>query len=151
MIKKPSGHEIMVVGLLTYWADKLLKKYEVQIGPSRLFDVHMYSDEVIPKKAYKIMYHPENINKWDIHNAISGIFHEIGHILCEWENKVYGEIEPVADEYNAERYSLDMMKRYYPDSIPFVIKNIKKEFKNELLKKRYKHHFIAFSQIEEYQ
>ena len=151
MIKKPSGHELTTVGLLSYWADKLLKKYEIQIGISKQYDVHMFCDEVIPGKAYKIMYNPDNIYHWDIHNLISGVFHEIGHIKSEWDSKVYGEAQGIVDEYIAERYSLDMMKKYYPDSIPFVIEHTKSLFKDKLLEPQYKNHYIAFKQIEEYQ
>jgi len=43
------------------------------------------------------------------------------------------------------------MKKYYPNSIPFVIKHTKSLFKDLLLEPQYKDHYIAFKQIEEYQ
>ena len=148
---KPSGLEIQTLGLLACWVNKLLPKVEVALLPSRRYDAHMYCDEVVAGKAYKICYHPERIKEWTLPIVISGVFHEIGHIKIGWEGTNKNDHRDIMDEYVAERYALDMMKKHYPDCIPPVVKHVKKKMKQAKWRGRFPTHFITYTQIEEYQ
>lgn len=151
MINKPSKMDIWIYGLIGYWSDVLLPDLTIIMGSSKQVDSHMWCDEVVKDKIYKIMYHPINIKEWNLPLAINGVLHEIGHIKFGWDGLNKGDIRDIVDEAVAERFSLDMMHEYYPECLDVVIEHTKEKMKDKNWRGKWKTHFLAYKQLEEYQ
>ena len=151
MIYKPTDLEIYANGFLGFWVDKLLPEKIVNIGSSKKVNAHMFCVEHKLKKAYSIYYNPDRIAEWNIQMIINGVFHEIGHIKHGWDGLNTNSVQDVIDEYVAERYAVDMMKKYYPECMDKVIDYIKSEMAQVDKRSQMPIHFLAYSQIEEYQ
>ena len=151
MIDNPTHLEIYTNGFLGYWVEKLLPDKVVIIKSSNKIDAHMMCIEHKNVESYTILYNPERIADWDIPMVINGVFHEIGHIKHGWDGPNKNNTQDVIDEYVAERYAVDMIKKYYPRCLANVVKYIKDEMAKPDKISQMPVHFLAYSQIEEYQ
>ena len=133
--------------LVSYWAGKLnlpLPLYRKD-NRSRFCAAINYCDDC---KFYNFMYNFKRIKKYTQALIAGIIFHELGHI--KYYNKVENIKERVKREYLAERYSLDCIKKYYPDYLKRIIKNTKELLKDKEWVRDFPEYVKAFNKIKEY-
>jgi hypothetical protein len=105
----------------------------------------------VKNNYYSIQYNTKEIENCSFSFLLSAVFHELGHILEGWDGKGNGGKDDVKDEYLAEKYSIKMIKKYYPGYLPEIIAYTKDKLKDSLWCKENKTHAKAYSQIKEYQ
>ena len=143
--------EVMVEGLISCWCRKLLANHlVVATRINRRYKCHMVAEEIEDNVLYQISYNPEQIEKdWDYGTLISGVIHEIGHIIYS-DFKVGSKLDDIIDEYLAERFAVDTMKKYCPEHIKPLCKYMNGRLLSPDWRAKYTMHFQAFCQIEEY-
>ncbi len=114
------------------------------------FNGHLIADYDYETKKTVIKYNARKLAKWPVSLIISGVFHEIGHVL-QGDMPYETEEEKIVCECGAEKYSIEAMKLYYPKKyLDEVIQFMKRKMNKPRWRKMYPVHFKAFSQIEEY-
>jgi hypothetical protein len=89
-------------------------------------------------------YNFEYIKSRPFCEIIGHVFHELGHFFYKHK---YLTIE---NEYMAERFKLDKLKKYYPDYYKKTIKRLKQLLRNSGWKIAYPIHYNAYRKIKEY-
>lgn len=134
--------------MFNYWSVKLLDKVYPIIRDNR-FKGHMIAEYDYETKQTVIKYNSRLLSTWSHALIKCGIFHEIGHIL---QNAIpYDTVkQKVFAEYDAEKYALKMMKRYYKKDLKEVIDFQKQKFNEIRFRKKYPIHYEAFRKLKEY-
>ena len=140
---------IDVEGLISYWTRRLIPKVKIKITQDRRNNCHMWVSK-LADNTFHLTYHPERIKEWDYPLLVSGVLHEIGHIKKGWVGNGNRFLENLSDEIIAEKYALKIMKKYYPEMVPAVIKKVKQDMRDPKWTYKYKIYFHAFSHIKEY-
>ena len=142
---------IIIEGLLCYWCRKLLPNKKINISTDNRYNAHMIVKE-ISDGEYKIAYNKNKIKEWNFAVIVSGVFHEIGHIKYGWITDNYNNNpESIMEEYFAEKYSVEMIKKYYPTLLRGVIKHIKMRMNTPDWVAQFPVHFQAYQHIKEYE
>ena len=130
-----------------YWRVKL------KLKPIPFKQDNRYGGHVIScfddDKIVLIKYNSKKLKEWNYPLIMCGVFHELAHIV-EPSLPYNTDEDKVKEEYRAERWALDMMKKHYPFMIEPCVVHIKKRLKSPKWCKQYPVHFKAFSQIKEY-
>ena len=132
--------------LFNYWSVKLLDSTYPIIKDNRC-NCHMLVDEA--DKKIVIRYNTRKLGKWQEYMILNGIFHEIGHIkqrFCKYNT----EKQQIECERDAEVFSIQMIKTYYPEYLEPIIERTKKQLKSSKWKKENHIHWEAFNIIREY-
>lgn len=128
-----------------YWVDRLGLK-QITCRKDLRYSCHAcfeYEEE----KA--LVVNTRKLAKWNGHLVMGGVFHEIGHYIHNLPYDVFDQ--QVESEYQAERYALDMLKKYYPDSYKYNIQHVRKNnLGNKKWCKKENLHKEAYLLIEEY-
>jgi len=128
-----------------YWVDKLgLKQIrcrkDLRYEAAATFDVD---------GGLCLVVNWRKMASWNYHLIMSGVFHEIGHYKNNLPYNTWKQ--QVKSEYRAERYALNMLKKYYPESYKYAIWHGKtKNLGDKQWCKREKLHRDAYSLIKEY-
>lgn len=132
--------------LFNYWSVKLLDTTYPLIKDNRCH-CHVMVEE--DNKKITVKYNTRRLGQVSEVVIINIIFHEIGHIKQRFSayNTTKQKIE---SERDAEVFSIQMMKTYYPDYMNVIIEKTKKWFKDSKWRKEYPIHYEAFRTIEEY-
>ena len=130
--------------LVSYWAGKLNLPLPLFCRDNRMSDSAgiYYCDDC---NYFTFRYNFRSIKTLIDEIIIGLIFHELGHI------KYKHKIETIKSERQAEKFALKCVKKYYPDYLKVMIKNIKRQLKDKKWRKEYPTHAKAFDKIEEYQ
>jgi len=135
--------------LFDYWSQKLLKQ-TFQIVRDNRYHGHLVTNYNPVTGEVKISYNTRLLGHWSIPLVISGVFHEIGHILQE-DAPYETFLEQVQLESDAERYAIKMMKAHYPKKyLKAVIQYTQEVMKSPTFRGEYPAHFQAYQQIPEY-
>lgn len=129
--------------LVSYWAGKLYLPLPLFRKDNRISDsaAVYYCEDC---SYFTFRYNFKIIKTLADDMIIGLIFHELGHI------KYKHRLESIKSEYQAERYALQCVKKYYPDYLKLMIKNMKKQLEDKDWKKDNPTHDKAFSMIKEY-
>ena len=131
--------------LVSYWAGKLNLPLPLFHRENRMkwSATITYCEDC---EVFNFNYNFEIIKTYT-HSAVAGlIFHELGHI----KYKTYKSKDKVKNEYVAEKFSLECLKKYYLDFYKEEIKEGKETLKDKDWRKRDPIHAKAFDKIKEY-
>lgn len=139
------NYEIFIE-LFEYWSEKL-KLGQFPITKDNRFHSHLVTefyggDHIIVK------YNTRMLSTWNLSLILSGVFHELGHIKYDSPYETFDE--KVDSEYEAEKYSVEQMKKHYPEKFHEVTSYYKHKLQCLGFKKEYPVHWEAFNKIEEY-
>ncbi len=139
--------------IFSYWAEhfgygRAIVKEDKRIDCPALVETIIEDN----KSKYNLIYNSKYLSGLPDYLVLSMALHEVGHLIDTF--KKYETIEDQAkSEYRAERWSLDIIKEYYPDILGLVI-DTKSRFCQHLLKMKcqdkYKVYYLAFREIPEY-
>jgi len=102
-------------------------------------------------KKTLMKYNSRKLGEWSFAMIVSGVFHEIGHIL-QGSLPYDTEEQQIYAEFDAESYSLEMLKEYYTKKdVSEVVSTTKKKLRTSRFRNMFPIHYSAFSQIPEYQ
>ena len=135
------------ITLFEYWR-KRLKIKKIPFKQDNRYSGHFVS-HFENYKPVKVTYNTSNLKEWNYPLIVNGIFHEIGHI--KMSNHPYDTVEErVEEEYLAEQYAIDMMKKHYEVMLKPCISYMKNKLTSQKWRSKYPIHYQAFSQIKEY-
>lgn len=174
-LPNPLNKEILFKSLFNYWATYLLNKTFPLVRDNR-FNSHLVTiidyngfsrkegcssqqkgcsskkEGFASKKEDGIMikYNLILLREWPLSMILSGIFHEIGHILQG--NSPYTTYnDKLISEFDAEKFAVRMMRKFYSKELKEVILFTKKVLKSKDYQHSFPIHFEAFRKIKEYQ
>lgn len=146
-MKKETNAQLMVK-LFHYWCGRLkLPKPIITIKDNRM-DCECAVDNWDDKEKICLRYHTRKLGRKPKCIIINLVFHEIGHLIHKLPYNTYKQ--QVDSEYQAERFSLDMMKKYYPKQYRLTIKWFKEIDYIKKMKKKDKLYYDAYRRIREY-
>lgn len=135
--------------LFHYWSVKLLDR-TYRITKDNRTNAHVFVDYDYETGRIVVKYHSRNIAQWSFALMVEGVFHEIGHIM---QGKAPYETDKqiIYSEYDAEKYALKMMKRYYTKKdYQEVVEYSKRKLNDTKWQKDFPLHHKAFSKIRDY-
>jgi len=131
--------------LVAYWAGKLNLPLPMFRRDNRMVWVaHIHHCDDC--EYYNFSYNFERIRNHSDASIMSIVFHELGHIKY-YKKKLKNTIEK---EYLAERFSLDCIKKYYPDYLDQIVKDTKELMQNKKWCKKFPTYVEMFKMIKEY-
>ena len=134
--------------LFHYWCGRCKVKKPVIVIEDKRIKSPMLIDNYQDEKKVCMRYNPNIIKNEKKFVIINYIFHEIGHLLHNLPYNTYKQ--QVKAEREAEKFSLAMMKKYYPKQYKNFIQYIKEKKILENLKNTDKLYYDAFKFIKEY-
>ncbi len=135
------------IRLFYYWCGKLqIKKIIPSTKDNRISCrfalINWNNDDIC------LVYNARRIGAVPMSIVISDMFHEIGHMI---NNLPYDTVdEEVESEYQAELFSIRMMRKYFPKDLRKMLKRIKKYNRMDWWRKKEPVYFQAFTKIKEY-
>jgi len=147
-IKKQMPKWKYFIRQFNYWVVRLLDKNYPLIKDNRC-DCHFLVHEDPENKSIVVRYNTRRLGKWPDYMIIAGIFHEIGHIKQRF-SAYDTETQMIESERDAEIFSIQMLKTYYPQYLKPVIVWTKRKLKDAKWKKENLIHWKALIQIKEY-
>ena len=134
-----------------YWLGRFGISERIRIVTDKRLKHHM-STEFFVDGTIELRINLQNIKKdWDLAVLVSGILHEIGHILSGLPYVTDEDI--IYDEFRAETFALSILAYFYPKFYKRAIKYYRYYlYAPEVeFEKKYPLHWKAFTQIREYQ
>ena len=140
------------IEMTNFWMGKLGFSNPIEIRRDNRLDCPcavITAEDWTKEAKITMAYNSRRLSREPIGVTLSNIFHEIGHLL---ERLPYdAKEEQIASEYAAERFSVTMMKKHYPELFKEVIEHITKK---RILYKYYKVarvYYEAYVRIPEYE
>lgn len=131
-----------------YWLGRFGIRERIRVITDLRLKDHM-SSEFFKNGTIELRINHKQIRRdWDLCVLVSGIMHEIGHILID--GKYDTEEEIVYEEWRAETFALTMLRYFYPDFHKRTCQYYRKILKSSAFKKKHPLHYKAFSMIREY-
>jgi len=143
--ERKTKYELFIV-LFTYWAQRFGVP-GISIERDNRYTGHMIT-ETYDDGTVKMKYNARKLGKWSYALIVSGVFHELAHVFMDLPYKT--EKQQIKSEYEAEVFSLQCVKCFYPQLIKEVIETEKKSLYKPKFKKMYPIHYQAFKMIREY-
>jgi hypothetical protein len=136
------------IRLFHYWCGRLkLPKPIIAIRDNRM-DCCCAVENWWDKEKICLQYHTRRLGQYDKYVLVGLIFHEIGHLINRLPYNTYKQ--QVHSEYKAERFALDMMKKYYSKQYKLYCQWIKRIKYLQKMKKKDKLYYDAYKKIKEY-
>jgi len=131
--------------LVSYWAGKLQLPLPLFRRDNRMYysAVVTYCDEC---SVFNLTYNFKQIEKCEQSEVAGLVFHELGHI----KHKTYKLKDSIESEYLAEKFSIQCLKKHYPDFHKKEIKAWRKKIKDQEWREENPIHAEAFGKIKEY-
>lgn len=137
-----------LIRLFHYWCGRLkLPKPIITLRDNRM-DCCCAVDNWEDKKKICLKYHTKRLGQYKKYVLVNLIFHEIGHLIHKLPYNTYKQ--QINSEYRAEKFSLDMMKKYYTKQYKLFLKWLKRTQKLLQYKKKDKLYYNAYKRIKEY-
>lgn len=131
-----------------YWCGKLNLKRPIQAIQDNRLDCSACVDNWDNQKKICVRYNAQVLRMKPKHALLSDIFHEIGHIL---QNLPYDtEDEMIECEFQAEDFSCQMMKKFYPKQYQQYLRWFKKRKKMKEYQQNKTIYYKAFIRIKDY-
>ena len=133
-----------------YWLGRFGISDRIRVITDKRLKHHM-STEFFSDNSIELRINLQNIRKdWDLGVLVSGVLHEIGHILSGLPYKT--EQEQIYDEMRAETFALTILAYFYPDFYKRTIKYYRHYLyaPDVDFEHKYPIHYKAFIQIREY-
>jgi hypothetical protein len=153
MFRKPTRAEIFLE-LFEQWR-KHFKLPPIESRKDSRYHCHACIERWLENDNYhckgytELVYNARKLAKWDYYLLVNCALHEIGHYK---HNLPYNTVkQQILSEYKAERFAVDMMKKYYPNELKKVIEYVKtKNMNKKKWQKQYPIHYAAYLKIKEY-
>jgi hypothetical protein len=143
--ERKTKYELMIV-LFQYWATKFGVP-GIQIERDNRFNGHMIT-ESWDDGHVMLRYNARRLGNWSYALVVSGVFHELAHIFMDMPYDT--DKQQVASEYEAEVFSLQCVKCFYPQFTKEIVDYMKDRMYKPRFKRLYPMHFLAFSKINDY-
>jgi hypothetical protein len=148
MAERKGTKAIQLIKLFHYWCGRLKLPKPVEIRKDNRLDCPLAIDNWQDKNNVCLRYHSRRLGACPKCILISDIFHEIGHLI---NNLPYNtKKQQIESEYQAEKFSCDMMKKYYPKQYKLLIKRFIKLQRMKYYKKHEPIYYKAFIRIKDY-
>jgi hypothetical protein len=101
-----------------------------------------------PEKTVEFSWNHDLMKTMPFYIVVFTMLHEIGH----YKTKVWNIKSEVEQEYQAERFALNMLKKHFPELVQQCVDYMKEELntKPAWWKKHCPSHYKAFRKIKEY-
>jgi len=133
------------VELFNFWAGRFGVSQDLEFTKDNRIDC---SAAVVLDKTCKIIYNSKVLGQQKESVVVSTVFHELAHLILNLAYATDSEI--LFSEYQAERWALDKMKKYYPKHYKDNNEHMRKRMKSRYWKKKNLVHWTAWKPITEY-
>lgn len=131
-----------------FWCGKFKLEKAVLTKQDNRMDCLMAIDNWNDKENICLVYNEKRLRRAANYLIINYIFHELGHII---NNLPYDSKKQIIEsEYQAERFSCKMMKKYYPKQYKILLKCMKKKNTMVNLKRDNSLHYQAYKRIKDF-
>jgi len=143
--ERKTKYELFIV-LFQYWATKFGVP-GLDIQRDNRYAGHVVT-ETYEDGHVQLRYNARRLGSWSIALVISGVFHELAHVFMDLPYDT--PRQQVKSEYEAEVFSLQCVKCFYPQFRKEIVDYMKDRLYKPKFKKQYPMHYRAFSKIEDY-
>ena len=109
-MKKTKGQQF--IELFRYWCGRLKLDEDIPIIKDNRYDCPVCVEHSRIRRKKVLKYNAKKLARWNEAFLVCGVFHEIAHLQESMPYRT--KREKVDCEYRAERFALNMLKKYYP-------------------------------------
>ena len=135
------------IRMFHFWCGKLDLPKTIPIIKDNRMDCYVALDQWDTEDIC-LRYHSRRLGQVEEYNLIGFLFHEMGHYINKLPYNNYEQ--QIVSEWQAEKFSIKMMKKHYPQLFKQMIKKMKKTNYMKKLEKKDRLYYEAFMQIKEY-
>ena len=137
-----------LIRMFHYWVGRLNLAKSIPIIKDNRCDCSVSLSEWDGKNIC-LVYHSRRLGQLEEFNLINTLFHEMGHYINKLPYNSYKQ--KIESEYQAEKFSVKMMKKYYPKLYKTMIDRMIERNYMKKLKKTDILYYNAYIKIKDYQ
>ena len=136
-----------LIRMFPYWMGRLQLPKSIPVIKDNRLDCCMALSEW-DNKNICLQYHSRKLGQLEEFNLINQLLHEIGHFIHKLPYNT--EKQQIESEYQAEKFSIRMMKKYYPKLYETMIKTMIKRESMKRLERKEPLYYEAYIKIADY-
>ena len=135
------------IRLFHYWAGRLNLAKSIPIIKDNRCDCSVSLSEWDGENIC-LVYHSRRLGQLEEFNLINTLFHELGHLSNKLPYRT--DKQKIESEYQAEKFSVKMMKKYYPKLYKAMIERMIERSYMKKLEKTDPLYYKAYIKIKDY-